>query len=209
MTLEVDSFYLPDTAATTYRRQHVKSSIAVEGIEEDEERLRYFHGSGYYELSRADYRGVLCLTQSLWEDALPPYVEVVKFDAGPRLAGEQLRRAALESFRRQMAYRPKRNPWLAFGERLNHDLPELLAGSDSGYHSYAFATVRQCGAAFEIARSFVRGWLRRHRLMPVWRRKHWRGRWRGPRRSCSNWPGAALSIQHLRLHNWRGTGISR
>ena len=32
MTLEVDSFYLPDTATSSYRRLHVKSSVAVEGI---------------------------------------------------------------------------------------------------------------------------------------------------------------------------------
>jgi hypothetical protein len=158
MTLEADAFYLPDTAGTSYRRHHVKSSIAVEGIEADGERLRYFHGAGYYELNGADYRGALGLTGWLSEDALPPYVEVVNFHAGPRLAGEHLRRAALGAFRRQMVYRPRRNPWLAFGERLMRDLPELLSGPDSGFHAYAFATVRQCGAAFEIACSFVR-WL--------------------------------------------------
>src|SRR4051812_48246955 len=51
MTLEVDSFYLPDTASSAYRMAHVKSSIAVEGIDPVQQRLRYFHGAGYYELS--------------------------------------------------------------------------------------------------------------------------------------------------------------
>ena len=58
MTLEADAFYLPDTAATAYRRQHVKSSIAVEGIDAAGQRLRYFHGAGYHELGGADYCGV-------------------------------------------------------------------------------------------------------------------------------------------------------
>jgi hypothetical protein len=37
-------------------------------------------------------------------------------------------------------------------------LPPLLSASDAQYHAYAFATVRQCGAAFELAKSFVE-WL--------------------------------------------------
>ncbi len=38
------------------------------------------------------------------------------------------------------------------------DLPALLDGADADYHAYAFATVRQCGAAFDAAKSFVE-WL--------------------------------------------------
>src|SRR5579884_628702 len=158
MTLEVDSFYLPDTCATAYRRAHVKSSIAVEAIDPKGERLRYFHGSGYYELAGEDYRGVFRLGRAFSDDVLPPYVELVNFDAGPRLQGDDLRREVSLSLARQLAFKPKRNPWLAFGERLERDLPLLLGGSDGDYHAYAFATVRQCGAAFEIARSFVE-WL--------------------------------------------------
>jgi len=158
MTLEVDSFYLPDTAGTAYRQAHVKSSIAVEGIDVAEKRLRYFHGAGYYELGGEDYNGVFRLDRPFSHDVLPPYVEVVNFDAAPRLKGEELRREVCESLRRQMIYKPKRNPWKAFGERLAKDLPGLLAGSESGYHAYAFATVRQCGAAFETAQSFVQ-WM--------------------------------------------------
>jgi len=118
MIIEVDSFYLPDTAATAYRRAHVKSSIAIEAIDREAERLRYFHGAGYYEISGEDYRGVFRLGRPFSEDVLPPYVEIVRFDAGPRLEGEELRWAARETLRRQLAHRPRRNPWLAFGERL-------------------------------------------------------------------------------------------
>ena len=155
MTLEVDSFYLPDTATSSYRRQHVKSSIAVESIDPAQRRMRYFHGAGYYELGGDDYSGVFRLDRYFSEDVLPPYAELINFRAAPRLEGEELRREALESLRRQLASRPKRNPWRAFGVRLEEDLPKLLEGSDENYHAYAFATVRQCGAAFETARSFV------------------------------------------------------
>ena len=30
--VELDSWFLPDTAATSYRREHVKTSVAVEGV---------------------------------------------------------------------------------------------------------------------------------------------------------------------------------
>lgn len=154
-TIEADSFYLPDTAATSYRSAHVKSTIVIEAIDPDARRLRYFHGAGYHELSGDDYAGVFRLNG---EPSLPPYVELIRFDAGPRLHGGRLRSAAQESLRRELAYKPARNPWLAFAARLSRDLPALLAGNEADYHAYAFATVRQCGAAFEIARSFVE-WL--------------------------------------------------
>src|SRR5205085_2070472 len=48
---EVDSFYLPDVAATDYRTNHVKSSIVIEAIDLDAKVLRYFHNAGYFELS--------------------------------------------------------------------------------------------------------------------------------------------------------------
>src|SRR6185369_1371780 len=158
MIIEADSFYMPDRAATSYRSAHVKSSIAIEAIDAEGERLRYFHGPGYYELSGEDYRGLFRLGRTFSEDVLLPYAELVRFDAGPRLTSEDLHRAAYEFLGRQLAHRPQRNPWVAFGERLSRDLPELLAGTDSSYHAYAFATVRQGGAAFEVARSFVE-WL--------------------------------------------------
>ncbi len=152
IVIEVDSFYLPDTQDTAYRKAHVKSSLAIEAIDPEKERLRYFHGAGYYELSGEDYRGVLRF------GTLPPYIELVRFDAGPCLRDENLRRAAREFLREQLSRRPAKNPWLAFGERLSRDLPDLLAGTESDYHAYAFATLRQCGSAFEIAKSFVE-WL--------------------------------------------------
>lgn len=156
--IEADSFYMPDRAATSYKREHVKSSIAIEAIDAAHERLRYFHGPGYYELSGEDFRGIFRLGRAFTEDVLPPYTELVRFDAGPRLEGEELRRAACEMLGRQLARRPRRNPWVTFGERLLKDLPGLLAGTDTEYHAYAFATVRQCGAAFETLGSFVE-WL--------------------------------------------------
>ena len=155
MIFEADSFYLPDTAATAYGQAHVKSSIIVEAIDLADERLRYFHNAGFYELSGDDYRGVFRLGRAFSPDVLPPYAEIVRFNAGTRLQGEALQQAAVASLDRQLNRLPKRNPWLTFAERLAADLPGLLEGGDTNYHAYAFATVRQCGAAFELAQSFL------------------------------------------------------
>ena len=158
LVVELDSWYLPDTGGTSYRSEHVKSSIVAEAIDRDRERLRYFHGRGYHELDGEDYRGVFRLGLDLPGDVLPPYTELARLDAGPRLTGEELRDASRETLRAGLARRPRDNPFERFGEQLALDLPRLLEGDDATYHDYAFATVRMVGSAFEAGGSYV-GWL--------------------------------------------------
>ncbi len=157
LTVEVDSWYLPDTMATSYRTEHVKSSIAAEAIDLEGERLRYYHNTSLYELHGEDYRGVFRLGADAVE-GLPPYTELVRFDAGRRLSGADLRAASLEMLRDHLARIPDTNPFVRFGERLDADLPALLAGDVTDYHAYAFATVRMAGAGFELMASHV-DWL--------------------------------------------------
>jgi len=158
LIVELDSWYLPDTRATAYRQAHVKSSVVVESIDPEAQRLRYFHGMGLYELQGEDYRGVWRLWGDFSEDVLPPYTELVRFDAGPCLAGGELREAARALTRRHLARRPASNPFERFGDQLGLDLERLLEGEAQDYHDYAFATVRMAGSAFEVAASQAR-WL--------------------------------------------------
>jgi hypothetical protein len=152
MTVELDSWWLPDTAATAYRNAHVKTSVAVEAIDREGERLRYFHNASLYELEGEDYRG------AFEPGPLPPYTELVRFDAGPRLQGEELRDAGRWVLRKHLSRRPRSNPFERFGAALGRELPALLEGDAQRYHDYAFANVRMAGAAFEICASSVR-WL--------------------------------------------------
>jgi hypothetical protein len=156
--VEVDSWYLPDTAATSYRREHVKSSIVAEAIDLQHERLRYFHGPGYHELEGEDYRGLFRLGRPFSDDVLPPYTELVRLDAGSPLKGDALRATAHELLSEHLARRSQPNPFARFGEQLAADLPRLLAGDAAAYHDYAFATVRMVGSAFEVGGSHV-DWL--------------------------------------------------
>lgn len=158
MIIELDSWYLPDTQATSYRREHVKSSAVVEAIDTDGERLRYFHNAGLYELGGADYRGVLRLDPRPGDAALPPYAELVRFDAGPTHGGEELRELARDLLRDHLAHVPTSNPFVRFGASLAGKLPELLAGDHAGYHAYAFATVRQAGSSFSSCAAHLE-WL--------------------------------------------------
>ena len=156
--VELDSYFLPDTASTAYRRDHVKTSVAAEAIDLDAERLRYFHNAGYYELDGEDYREALRVARDLSPDVLPPYTELVRFDAGPRLTGEELRAAAADRVRRHLARRPADNPFPRFGAALDARLPALLDGDAQAYHDYAFATVRMVGAGFEVC-ALLSDWL--------------------------------------------------
>jgi hypothetical protein len=156
--VEVDGFYLPDTRGRSYREQHEKTSIAIEAIDREQQRLRYFHGRGYFELEGDDYRNALRIGREFSPDVLPPYVEFVRRDRLTPVSPADLRTVAGELLAVQVERRPRENPVRRFGERLAIDLPVLFVGDEEIYHAYAFATVRQCGAAWETAASFLR-WL--------------------------------------------------
>jgi Domain of unknown function (DUF1839) len=158
LIIELDSFYLPDVAATSYRTAHVKSSAVMEAIDREAEVLHYFHNGSLFRLEGDDYRNVLRLGREFSADVLPPYTELVRFDRGPALAGEELLEATRKLLVRHLARRPATNPFIRFGEALEQELPRLLAGEDADYHAYAFATVRMAGAAFEACASHV-DWL--------------------------------------------------
>jgi hypothetical protein len=153
---EVDSFHLPDVAATDYRQHHVKSSIIVEAIDLDAKVLRYFHNAGYFELGGEGFDGLFGLTSD--DRALPPYVELVRFGAGPALAGDALREAARDLLASYLSRRPADNPFLRFQAALEADMPRLLEGDEGDYHAYAFHNPRMAGASFELLASHAR-WL--------------------------------------------------
>jgi hypothetical protein len=157
MLVELDSFFLPDTAATDYRRNHVKSTVAVEAIDQKAERLHYFHNLSLHELSGVDYRGIFGLDGRAPE-VLPPYLEIARFDAGEPLHGKALRDAARQLLAHHLQRRPHTNPFQAFGTQLAADLPRLVEGDSGRFHAYAFATVRMAGASFDLLRAHL-AWL--------------------------------------------------
>jgi hypothetical protein len=158
MTIELDAWYLPDTAATSYGTAHVKTGVIAEAIDVDGLRFRYYHNASLYELGGDDFRGAFRLGDQWSPDVLPPYTELIRFDAGPRLSGPALRDAARSILRGHLERVVPGNPFDRFGERLAADLPALLEGDAALYHAYAFATFRMAGAGFELLASHV-DWL--------------------------------------------------
>jgi hypothetical protein len=67
-----------------------------------------------------------------------------------RSTGE-LQMLALHHLDQHLSFRPAANPVRSFAARLADDLPLLRGYGLGDYHAWAFGTVRQLGAAFELA----------------------------------------------------------
>jgi hypothetical protein len=151
LTVEVDSWYLPDTAGVSYRTEHVKTTVVPARLDRAQRVLRYFHGPGLFELAGEDFDGLFA------PPVLPPYVELVRLD--------HLRTSAphdpspLELAARHLARRPATNPVRRLGRRLTEMTPWLVAQSDpQAFHQLAFGTCRQFGATAEVAAGYIE-WL--------------------------------------------------
>ena len=158
LIVELDSWYLPDTHATAYRREHVKSSAVMAAIDPGRRRLQYFHNRGLYALEGEDFDGALRVHVQPGDDHLPPYTELVRFDAGARLTGDTLKAEARRLLDGHLRLAPQTNPFARFATALGDDLPRLLGQNHADYHAYAFATVRMAGSAFELCASHLE-WL--------------------------------------------------
>jgi hypothetical protein len=76
-----------------------------------------------------------------------------------RRGNAELRAMSASLLDAHLAWRRASNPIVRFRERFEADLPALQQGGLSRYHPWAFAGVRQLGAAFELAALYLR-WLR-------------------------------------------------
>jgi len=160
--VELDAWFLPDTAGTAYRVAHSKTTVGVNEIDLDNRRMGYFHNAGYFAVEGDDFKELFQLEGSAHERVLPPYVEYVKWRAGftaPR--GGALAEASLPLLRRHLARAPAANPFPRFRARLERDLAWLMEGDGARFHAYSFANLRQYGACFELAETYLR-WLAAH-----------------------------------------------
>jgi hypothetical protein len=157
MIMDVDAWFLPDTQGVSYRMAHTKTALVPNSIDREHRRLGYFHNAGYYELEGDDFDGLFRL--GAYEDAtaLPPYAETVRLDRIRRDLGGQFE-SVLALTQAHLARRPVDDPMARFQQRMAHDLTWLEGQDTETFHLYAFGTCRQCGAAAELAASFV-DWL--------------------------------------------------
>lgn len=163
VTVEVDAWFLPDTASVTYRCAHAKTTVVPQMLDIEGKRLGYFHNAGYFELEGGDFEGIFRLESSSGspvpadkEWVPPPYMERIRLE---RIRREHdLLPVVLELTRDYVSRRPETNPVHRFAKRLRRDVDWLSKQDLDTFDSYAFGTCRQCGAAAELAASFL-DWL--------------------------------------------------
>ncbi|MBI1375938.1 MAG: DUF1839 family protein [Frankiales bacterium] len=158
-TVEVDSWWLPDTAGVSYRLEHVKTTIVPTTVDVEGRRMRYLHSAGHHVLEGEDFDHVFDLRAGAGGPGLPPYMEVVRLD---RLADpDDLPERTAALARRHVARRPDDNPVERLAARLVADLPWLREQGLETFHQYAFGMIRQCGVTAELAADVV-DWLTEH-----------------------------------------------
>lgn len=158
ISTETDAYWLPDTAGTDYRRSHTKTTILMAELDLAGERLGYFHNAGYYELSGEDFRQLFRLDAAPDPAHMPFFAEVVRIDRLVRHPASELSDLSFGLLRRHFAWRPRSNPFSRFAARIEKDLPGMREKGLAHYHQWAFASVRQAGAAYELLAANLR-WL--------------------------------------------------
>lgn len=164
--VEVDAFYLPDTAGVSYRSAHTKTTIGIETLSREDKQLGYFHNAGYFALAGDDFDG---LFGALSAAPLVPYTEFGAIDAARALRGAPLSSASRLLLQRHIARMPADNPITRLWASFERELAWLREQPPTAFHAYAFATLRQCGACYELAASYLR-WLSEqgtHDLVPA------------------------------------------
>jgi hypothetical protein len=161
ISTEADAFWLPDTSGTDYRRQHTKSTIVLNDLDLEKRTLGYFHNAGYYRLEGEDFARTFRLEQPHDPTFMPLFAELVRVDRVVQRPLEELVGMSQMLWLRHLERRPETNPVRRFQERFERDLPAIQDKGLAYYHAWAFGTIRQLGAAFELAALNLK-WLTEH-----------------------------------------------
>ena len=154
--VEMDSFHLPDTAGINYHIAHGKTTIGINRIDIGGRGLEYFHNGGYFALSGEDYSGAFQHAVEPVQRWIP-YTEIVRLPAASPTPDHQ-RRVADALLGHHLARRPAANPLATFADVFPGQVGRVAERGIDFFHLYAFNTVRQFGANFELLASHL-DWL--------------------------------------------------
>ncbi|MBB4066389.1 DUF1839 family protein [Gellertiella hungarica] len=160
--VEMDSFYMPDTHATGYRREHGKTTVGINRLDVEGRVMDYFHNAGFYRLAGEDFDGLFQHHLKPEDPPFLPYTEFAKLPASVPGEAEQ-RRVAERLLAFHFARRPGANPVRAFAAVFPGQVERVAERPFDFFHKYAFNTLRQLGANFELASSHL-AWLDRARF---------------------------------------------
>jgi hypothetical protein len=151
ISTEADAWWLPDTAGTDYRRNHVKTTIVLNAVDVGAQTLDYFHNASYHQLAGEDFRALFRTDVPHDPAYLPLFAEFIRTGRCQRRDPAALAAASRELVGRHLARRPGANPVARFAMRFAADLPLLQERGLDYYHQWAFGSLRQLGAAAELA----------------------------------------------------------
>jgi len=155
--IEVDSYFLPDTHGVGYHQAHGKTTIAVNRMDFEARSMEYFHGLGLHRLEGDDFDGVF--QRGAHQRQLPflPYTEFVKrADVLP--TPEHILSVSEGLLSHHLKRRPADNPVAAFASVFPAQVEMVSARPFDFFHLYAFNTLRQLGANFELFSAYL-DWL--------------------------------------------------
>ncbi|MFZ6773765.1 DUF1839 family protein [Undibacterium sp. SXout7W] len=158
---ETDSFYLPDTAGTDYRSNHVKTTIAIQEIDLEQQRLGYFHNSSYHQLQGEDFIETFRIGKPADPCFMPLFAEFVRLDHLQQHPPATLAAMSLTLLRKYMSRRPQKNPVRQFQPVFLDAVEHLKQEGLAAYHAYAFANLRQLGAGYSLGATYLQ-WLQQH-----------------------------------------------
>ncbi|MGF9566216.1 DUF1839 family protein [Neorhizobium sp. BT27B] len=147
--LEMDSFYLPDTRGLTYGTEHGKTTVAINRLDVAGRSMDYFHNGGFFSLSGEDFSGIFQHHLTEKDPPFLPYTEFAKFPAR-KVEASHMRAEAERLLGRHFARRPDHNPVRAFANVFPAQAAVLAEREFAYFHKYAFNTLRQLGANFEL-----------------------------------------------------------
>jgi hypothetical protein len=152
--VEMDSYYMPDTRGVSYRTEHGKTTIAINRLDVMGRSIDYFHNAGFFRLEGEDFDGLFRMTDGPEDLPFLPYTEFARF---PAVCPDQahLRAEAGRLLARHFARRSRENPVAAFAGRFPEQVRAIAERPFDFFHKYAFNTLRQLGANFELAASHL------------------------------------------------------
>ena len=163
VAIELDSFFLPDTRGVSYRETHGKTTVAINRLDRAGRVLEYFHNGGLFRAEGDDVDGLFGLRpEQARDDRLFPYAETIRLPE-PRPDADASRETASRLLVRHLARRPAENPVAAFRAVALAQAQSLAEREPQAFHLYAFNTLRQLGANFELLATHL-DWLDREKF---------------------------------------------
>ncbi|MBR0557791.1 DUF1839 family protein [Ciceribacter sp. L1K23] len=152
--VEMDSYFMPDTRGVGYRQEHGKTTVAINRLDLVSKSMDYFHNGGFFRVEGKDFEGLFQTDGP--DDGLPflPYTEFAKFPAAPASAARQ-HSIAERLLAHHYARRPKNNPLVSFATVFPAQVETVAERPFGFFHKYAFNTLRQFGANFELLASHL------------------------------------------------------